>query len=47
MSKLSGSSEDQILTKSLGDLAPYAKMYQKLLHMEGMQARMPFEMTIR
>lgn len=46
MSKLTGGTEDQVLTKSLGDLAPYAKMYRRLLNMEGMQARMPFEMNI-
>lgn len=46
MNKLANDSEDKVLTKKLGHMAPYVKMYQKLMNMEGMQARMPFELQI-
>ena len=44
--KLSGKSEDRILSEKLGELAPHVKMYQKLMQMKGLQARMPFELNI-
>jgi len=39
--------EDARLTAQLGDLAPYVQYLKKLKHMEGVQARMPFELEIR
>ncbi|TDB65092.1 signal peptide peptidase SppA [Arundinibacter roseus] len=47
MQKLTGDSEKKILNEKLGELAPYVKMYHKLMNMQGLQARMPFEMQIR
>ena len=44
--KMSGQSEEKILVKKLGQLAPQFKIYQKLTEMQGLQARMPFEMKI-
>lgn len=40
-------SEDARLQAQAGDLAPYIKYLQKLKTMEGVQARLPFEMEIR
>jgi len=45
--KIMGDSEDKVMTEKLGELATYAKMYQKIVNMGGMQARMPFELVIR
>jgi protease-4 len=45
--KMMGDSEEKLMTSQLGELAPYAKMYKKLLNMGGMQTRMPFELVIR
>lgn len=45
--KFLGSNEEKATNKALGDLAPYVKMYQKLMNMGGMQTRMPFELVIR
>lgn len=45
--KLLGDNEEEATNKALGDMAPYVKMYKKLMNMGGMQARMPFEMVIR
>ncbi|MPR32457.1 signal peptide peptidase SppA [Salmonirosea aquatica] len=47
VSKMAGNSEDQIMARQLGELAPHVKMYRKLLNMEGLQARMPFGLDIR
>ena len=47
INKLMGSSEDEAMAKNLGELAPYVKMYKKLMNMGGIQARVPFEMVIR
>ncbi len=47
MTKMAGNSEDKIMARQLGELAPHVKMYQKLLNMEGLQARMPFGLDIR
>ncbi len=44
--ELTGKSEDKILSEKLGILAPHVKTYQKLLNMNGIQARMPFELNI-
>jgi protease-4 len=46
-SKLVGDEEEKATAKSLGELAPYVKMYKKLMNMGGMQTRMPFELVIR
>lgn len=40
-------SEDSKIQAQLGYLAPYVKYLQKLKTMEGVQARLPFEMEIR
>jgi len=40
-------SEDSKIQTQLGYLAPYVKYLQKLKTMEGVQARLPFEMEIR
>lgn len=45
--KLLGDNEEKATNKALGDLAPYVKMYKKLMNMGGTQARMPFELVIR
>lgn len=45
--KMMGDSEEKLMTGKLGELAPYVKMYSKLMNMGGMQARMPFELVIR
>jgi protease-4 len=47
LTKLMGDSEEKATAKTLGELAPYVKMYKKLMNMGGMQTRMPFEMVIR
>lgn len=46
INKMIGKSEDRIVAQQLGELAPYVKMYRNLLSMEGLQARMPFELRI-
>ena len=46
MSSMSDS-EDTRIQAQLGALAPYVKYLQKLKTMEGVQARLPFEMVIR
>lgn len=43
---LSGKSEDRILSKKLGALAPLVKQYQQLTEMKGLQARMPYMLEI-
>jgi protease IV len=45
--KIMGDSEEKLMTSKLGALAPYAKMYEKVTKMGGIQTRMPFEMVIR
>ena len=47
MTELAGQSEDKIMARQLGELAPHVKMYKKLMNMEGVQARMPFGLEIR
>jgi protease-4 len=47
ITKLMGDEEEKAMTKNLGELATYAKMYKKLVNMGGMQTRMPFEMVIK
>ncbi|CAG4993571.1 Protease 4 [Dyadobacter sp. CECT 9275] len=47
LNKLMGSNEDEAIAKNLGELAPYVKMYKKVMNMGGIQARIPFEMEIR
>lgn len=42
-----GDSEETRVQTQLGELAPYVKYLQKLKTMEGIQARLPFEITIR
>ncbi|UHG89182.1 signal peptide peptidase SppA [Spirosoma oryzicola] len=46
MSSFGGDEETKIQAQ-LGELAPYVKYLKKLKTMEGVQMRMPFEMTIR
>ncbi|MCE7064465.1 signal peptide peptidase SppA [Dyadobacter sp. CY326] len=45
--KVMGDNEEKATTKALGELAPYAKMYKKLMNMGGTQTRMPFKLVIR
>jgi protease-4 len=45
--KMMGDSEEKLMTGKLGALAPYVKMYNKLMNMGGMQTRMPFELVIK
>ena len=45
--KMGENAQEDAMVRQLGPLAPYAKSYQKVLRMEGLQARMPFEMEIR
>jgi protease IV len=45
--KIMGDEEEKATAKTLGELAPYVKMYQKLANMGGTQARMPFEFVIK
>jgi protease-4 len=45
--KMGENTQEDAMMRQLGPLAPYAKSYQKVLRMEGLQARMPFEMEIR
>ncbi|WP_247232020.1 signal peptide peptidase SppA [Telluribacter sp. SYSU D00476] len=47
LGKLTGNSEEKALAKHLGELAPYVKMYQQVMRMEGMQARLPYELKIQ
>ncbi|QIP15309.1 signal peptide peptidase SppA [Spirosoma aureum] len=46
MSSFGGDEETRVQAQ-LGELAPYVKYLKKLKTMEGIQMRMPFEMTIR
>ncbi len=46
INKMVGKSEDNAMAQQLGELAPYVKMYRNLMNMEGLQARMPFELRI-
>ncbi|MCF2486961.1 signal peptide peptidase SppA [Dyadobacter sp. CY347] len=47
ITKMMGDKEEKATTKAMGELAPYVKMYKKLLNMGGTQTRMPFELVIR
>jgi protease-4 len=47
LQKVMGDEEEKVTNKALGELAPVAKMYNKLMNMSGMQARLPFEMVIK
>ncbi|GGB90963.1 signal peptide peptidase SppA [Dyadobacter sediminis] len=47
LTKFMGDTEEKVTSKNLGELAPYVKMYKKLMNMGGTQTRMPFELTIR
>lgn len=47
IAKVFGDSEEKATAKTLGDLAPYVKMYKKLMNMGGTQTRMPFELVIK
>lgn len=40
------SNDEEVLAKMLGPLAPYAKTYQHLVRMEGIQALLPFDIRI-
>jgi protease IV len=43
---LVGKGEERAMGRQLGELAPYMKMYRDLMHMQGLQARMPFQLSI-
>jgi protease-4 len=47
IAKVFGDQEEKATAKTLGDLAPYVKMYKKLMNMGGTQTRMPFELVIK
>ncbi len=47
LEKLTSSNEEQALAKHLGSLAPYIKSYKKVMNMQGLQARLPFELSVR
>ena len=47
ISKLMDDSKEEAITANLGELGSYVKMYQKIMNMGGVQARIPFEMDIR
>ncbi len=46
INSLTGSDDEETMTRIAGPLAPYAKAYKSLMRMEGIQARMPFEIRI-
>jgi protease IV len=46
INKMIGKSEEKVMTQQLGELAPYVKMYRDLMSMQGLQARMPFSISI-
>jgi protease IV len=47
MKKLTGDTEARAITAQLGTFAPYFKTFKRLQTMEGVQARMPFEVTFK
>jgi protease-4 len=47
LNKIMNDSEENAMNNRLGPLAEYAKMYEKLKNMNGIQARIPFELTIK
>jgi protease-4 len=47
LTKVMGDTEEKVTSENLGELAPYVKMYKKLMNMGGTQTRMPFELIIR
>ncbi|KAA6439982.1 signal peptide peptidase SppA [Dyadobacter flavalbus] len=47
LTRFMGDTEEKVTSKNLGELAPYVKMYKKLMNMGGTQTRMPFELIIR
>ncbi|HOW32433.1 MAG TPA: S49 family peptidase, partial [Bacteroidales bacterium] len=44
---LSGDQSAKVLKKEMGTVYPYLRYLQTMSHMEGVQALMPFEITIR
>lgn len=46
INSLTGGEEEEALVKIMGPLAPYARIYERLMRMEGIQARLPFEIRI-
>lgn len=47
ITKFSNDAEEAVLQQKLGDFAPYLKTLKKLQQMEGTQARLPFDITIK
>jgi len=47
ITKFSNDSEEAMLQQKLGNFAPYLKTLKKLQQMEGVQARLPFDITIK
>lgn len=47
ITKFSNDAEEAVLQQKLGDFAPYLKTLKKLKQMEGTQARLPFDITIK
>ncbi len=47
INSMTGSDDEETLSRIAGPLAQYAKAYRNLMRMEGIQARMPFEIRIQ
>jgi protease-4 len=47
LNRLNGDQEERILEKQFGILTPYVKQIRDLQYMQGIQARMPYEIEIR
>ncbi|MBD0256153.1 MAG: signal peptide peptidase SppA [Cytophagales bacterium] len=47
LKRLNGDQEERILEKQFGILAPYVKQVRDLQYMQGIQARLPYEVQIR
>lgn len=47
ITKFSNDAEEAMLQQKLGNFAPYLKTLKKLQQMEGVQARLPFDITIK
>jgi protease-4 len=47
LSQLSGDKEEQIMERQFGIMAPYVKQVRDLQHLQGVQARLPFNIGYR
>jgi protease-4 len=46
LGKAGDKAEEKIMAKNLGEMYSYVKYLRNLLHMKGVQARLPFEYVI-